>query len=134
MVPSDHAILTVGRSGKAAPSRYQQPRDRGSRTRGQKILLGVQVSLTLALISASSLFTASMQHLDELNLGVKTRRVGGCAAPVPGVARVASRAPYFRELLRQVSDLPRRFAVAISDSHRSGPPPTPIPWPRSKMF
>jgi len=88
----------------------------GAGTRSQKILLAVQVALTLALVSASGLFTSSMRRLDELNLGVKTAGVAeAMLAPMPGAGRSAPRAPYYRSLLRQVAELPGVSATALSD-------------------
>lgn len=42
-----------------------------SNTRNQKMLLVVQVALTLALVSGSGFFTSSMKHLNALNFGIE---------------------------------------------------------------
>jgi hypothetical protein len=111
------AILTVTpvwQSGRAAMSGNRGIV--GAGTRSQKALLAVQVALTLALVSCSSLFTSSMRHLDTLNLGIKTEGVSeAILVPMQGAVRGAPRASYYRDLLRQVADFPGVSATALSD-------------------
>ena len=88
----------------------------GAGTRGQKILLGVQVALTFALVSAAGLFTTSMRLLDQLNLGIRTTGVAeAMLAPAPGADRSAPRATYYRDLLRRTTELPGVSSAALSD-------------------
>jgi predicted permease len=85
--------------------------------RAQKILIGFQVALTLALVAGGSLFGSSLRRLYQIDLGVKTERVwdvmlstrpDGYSNPTPG--------PYYRDLLRQIESIPGVASATLSNN------------------
>ncbi len=88
-----------------------------SSTRTQKILLALQVALTMALIAGSSFFASSMRNLDALNIGIRTQGLSEALLdPLPGGYGNVARAPYYRELLQQVETLPDVASASLTDA------------------
>lgn len=91
-------------------------------TRGQKILLAVQIALTLALVTGSALFTASVRNMYRINFGIQPQHVWiALLQPRPGGYvnpsywnRVS--APYYRRVLEQLESLPNIASVTFTDT------------------
>ncbi len=101
---------------------------RGSGT-AQKILIGLQIALTLALVSGSSLLTASLKHLYSIDLGVTTRNVWDVMLSTrPGAKTYFVRGPYYREILSEIRDIPGVESVTLADTvpFFTFPDPEPI--------
>ena len=102
----DTTILKDSRRGMTRSSR-----------KAQKILIGLQISLTLALVTGSSLLTASLERLYNVNLGVKTRNVWDVELSTrPAERTYFSRGPYDREILTEIHRIPGVQTVALTDS------------------
>jgi predicted permease len=102
----DSTTLKDGRRGMTRSSR-----------KAQKILIGVQISLTLALVTGSSLLTASVDRLYNVDLGVKTRNVWDVELSArPAAKTYFSRGSYDREILTEVHRIPGVQTVALTDS------------------
>ncbi|HEY3937271.1 MAG TPA: FtsX-like permease family protein, partial [Bryobacteraceae bacterium] len=73
----------------------------------QKILLSAQIALTLALVVASGLFTSSIQHVYEENLGVGIRGLSESSlSPLAGGYGGWAPGPYYHQLLQKIQNLP----------------------------
>ena len=91
-------------------------------TSAQKILLAVQIALTLALITGSVLFSASVRNMYHIDFGIKPRNVWiALLSPRPGGYRnpiywnrVA--APYYRRLLNEIEALPEVVSATFTDT------------------
>jgi predicted permease len=88
----------------------------GSSTRNQKILLGTQVALTLALVSASGFFTSSLRYLYDIDLGLETRGVSMVTLTrLPGVSTKVPHGPYYRDLVGQLAAFPNVSSAVVAD-------------------
>ncbi|MBZ5725857.1 MAG: ABC transporter permease [Acidobacteriia bacterium] len=86
----------------------------GGGARSQKVLIGVQVAFTLALVMASGVFARSFRGLAHLPLGLRTGGVAEATlSPVPG-ASVADPKAYYASLLERVAALPNVRAASLS--------------------
>jgi predicted permease len=86
-----------------------------SKTRSQKLLLGAQVALTLALVCIGGLLAASIRHLYQLDLGIHTHDLSFAQLrtdPAPGGSQPDS--PYFAELRHRIETLPGVTGAAFS--------------------
>jgi putative ABC transport system permease protein len=87
----------------------------GASTRGQKVLLAVQLAVTLTLIAGSGSLTATMREIYDLNLGLNTNDVSVThLVPIPGIPRPAASGSHDRELVRQLEALPNVTAASLS--------------------
>src|SRR5262249_54052857 len=85
-------------------------------TRSQKLLLGAQVALTLALVWVGGLLAASIRNLYQLDLGIRTRDLSFAQLrtdPAPGGRPPDG--PYYAELLNRIQALPGVTAAAFSE-------------------
>jgi predicted permease len=88
----------------------------GSNSASQKILIALQVALTLTLVAVSGLFGASLKKFYEIHLGVDTRNVWDVALSTrPGVKGHFETGPYYRELLREVKSMPEVKSAVFAD-------------------
>lgn len=93
-----------------------------SSTPAQKVLLSVQIALTLALITGSAWFSASVRNMYRINFGIEPRNVWiALLSPRPGGYRnplywnrVA--APYYRRLLEEVEALPNTASATLTST------------------
>ncbi len=91
-------------------------------TAAQKILLSVQIALTLALIAGSALFNASLRNTYSIDFGVKPQHVWtALLTPQPGGYRnpmywQRSAVPYYRGLLDKIEALPGVASASLSDN------------------
>ncbi len=85
-------------------------------TRSQKLLLGAQVALTLTLVCTGGLLAASIRHLYQLDLGIRTRDLFFAQLrtdPAPGGRRPENQ--YFAELRDRIQALPGVTGAAFSE-------------------
>src|SRR5579883_592683 len=93
-----------------------------SHTAGQKILLAVQISLTLALVAGSALFAASVRNMYRIDFGIEPQNVWIARLdPVPGGYRdpaywKRTAPPYYRDLLNQIEALLDIASAAFTDA------------------
>jgi len=91
-------------------------------TAAQKILLSVQIALTLVLIAGSALFKASLTNTYKIDFGVKPQQVWtALLTPQPGGYRNPvywrhTAAPYYRGLLDRMENLPGVVCASLSDN------------------
>jgi predicted permease len=91
-------------------------------TGAQKILLGVQIALTLVLIAGSALFNASLTNSYSIDFGVKPQQVWTALLnPQPGGYRnpvywQRTAATYYRGLLERIETLPGVTSATFSDN------------------
>ncbi|MPZ17147.1 MAG: FtsX-like permease family protein [Luteitalea sp.] len=113
------AIVPVWQAGRLADAGGLKGSGRGivgTTTRTQKILLGVQVAVALALVSGSGLLTASLSRLLAVDLGMRMRGVSVVTlAGIPGVTPTATRVPYYRDLVDQLEALPDVASASVVD-------------------
>lgn len=91
-------------------------------TVAQKVLLTVQIALTLALVTGSGLFAASVRNAYQIDFGIDPQNVWAATlTPRPGGYRnpiywkgVAIR--YYRHLLEQVESLPGVVSAAFTNA------------------
>jgi predicted permease len=84
-------------------------------THAQKILLGAQIALSLALVSAATLFGASLRNTYAIDFGIQPRNVWNVVlAPRPAGYRNFAPAPYYRDLLARIEALPGVVSASIS--------------------
>jgi predicted permease len=82
----------------------------------QKLLLGAQVALTLALVAGSTLLTSSFEQLRKMNLGFQTHGVwAAMLSPRTGGYRDFDADSYYREMLRRIRELPEVSSASLSD-------------------
>ena len=87
----------------------------GASTWSQKILLAVQIAITLAMVSACGLLGTSIRHLYGLDLGFETRGVSmGLLRPDPATGTSGPAEPYRRELLTKVEGMSGVKGAALS--------------------
>ncbi|HLJ46888.1 MAG TPA: ADOP family duplicated permease [Bryobacteraceae bacterium] len=87
----------------------------GSAMRHQKILLAVQVALTLALVAGSSLFDSSIQRLYTMDLGFETRGLAeGLLSPLSGGYGSKPLDAYYRDLIRSVGNIPGTSSTCLA--------------------
>lgn len=80
----------------------------------QKILLTVQIALTLSLVTGSGLFSSSLARLYAIDLGVATQNVWTTQLdPRPGAYRDFARPAYYRDVLEQLESLPNVASVTF---------------------
>ncbi len=83
----------------------------------QRILIGVQIALTLALVAGSGLLSASLGHLYAIDLGVKTQNVWDVMLSTrPGVKTYFVRGSYYRRMLDEIRQIPGIQSAALTDS------------------
>lgn len=88
-----------------------------STSAAQKALIGLQISLTIAMVTGSSLLTASLDRLYEIDLGVKTRNLWDVELSTrPGAKTYFARGSYDREILSEIRQIPGVQTVAFTDS------------------
>lgn len=88
----------------------------GSNNASQKILIALQIALTLTLVAVSGLFGASLRKYYETDLGVDSRNVWDVMLSTrPGVQGHFETGPYYRELLREVKSMPEVKSAALAD-------------------
>lgn len=91
-----------------------------SNSSAQKILLAVQIALTLALVTGSTLFGASVKNERNIDFGIKPQNVWvALLAPRPGGYRNPGywnlhASAYYRDLLQQIEALPNTAFVSFS--------------------
>jgi len=84
-------------------------------TLAQKILLGAQIALSLALVSGATLFGASLRNTYAIDFGIQPRNVWNVVlAPRPAGYRNFAPAPYYRDLLARIEALPGVISASIS--------------------
>ena len=96
-------VRRFGRAGLSQGSRG----DAGGGIRSQKLLLGAQVALTLALVCIGGLLASSARHLHELDLGIRTSNLSAAQLrpdPAPGGRQPDGQ--YFSELRDTILALP----------------------------
>jgi predicted permease len=104
----------VRRLARATLSQGSSARTAGG-MRSQKLLLGAQVALTLALVCVGGLLAASARYLHELDLGIRTTDLSFALLrpdPTPGVRETDTQ--YFAELRASVLALPGVTGAAFS--------------------
>lgn len=88
----------------------------------QKILLGVQIALTLALVTGSALFGVSARNMRHIDFGINPQKVWeALLAPRPGGYRNpdywnAHASAYYRDLLQRIETLPNTTSASLSDT------------------
>src|SRR5262245_30418290 len=96
-------VRRFGRAGLSQSSRGAT----GGSIRSQKVLLGAQVALTLALVSVGGLLVSSARYLYELDLGFRTNDLSFARlAPDPTPGGRQADGQYFAELREKVRALP----------------------------
>lgn len=84
--------------------------------RSQKILIAVQIALTLALVVSANLFGASIRRLYSIDLGLDTHNVWDVMlSPRPDNDVKSTPGGYYRDLLRRIEVIPGITAAALSD-------------------
>ena len=82
----------------------------------QKVLIAVQIALTLALVTGAGLFGASLRSLYSLDLGVKAQHVWDVMLSArPAGYKNFAPAPYYRELVRQAETIPGVTSAVLTD-------------------
>ncbi len=82
----------------------------------QKILIGLQIALTLALVTGSGLLSESLKRYYALDLGVKAENVWDVMLSTrPGAKTYFVRGPYYRELLNEIRKIPGVKSAALTD-------------------
>jgi putative ABC transport system permease protein len=82
----------------------------------QRALIVLQISLTLSLVAGGNLLTASLHHLDTLDLGVQTRNVWDVMLSTHPAAQIYfDRAAYDRQLLSDIHQVPGVETAAFAD-------------------
>jgi predicted permease len=75
--------------------------------RTQKILISLQIALTLALVAGGSLFGSSLRRLYQIDLGVTTKNVWDVMLSArPNYFNNLVPGPYYRDLLQQIEAIP----------------------------
>ncbi len=88
----------------------------GATSSVQKILIGLQISLTLALVAGSALLSESLKQYYALDLGVKTRNVWDVTlATRPAAKSYFLRGPYDREILNEIRQIAGVKSAAFAD-------------------
>jgi putative ABC transport system permease protein len=96
-------VRRFGRAGLSQGSRGAT----GGSIRSQKLLLGAQVALTLALVSIGGLLVSSARYLYELDLGFRTNDLSFARlAPDPTPGGRQADGQYFAELRERVLAVP----------------------------
>ena len=84
--------------------------------RSQKLLLGAQVALTLALVCIGGLLATSIRHLYQLDLGIRTHDLSFALLRTdPAGGSGAPAGPYFVELRNRIQALPGVTGAAFSE-------------------
>ncbi|MPY86725.1 MAG: FtsX-like permease family protein [Luteitalea sp.] len=113
------AVAPLWQAGRLAASQPLKESERGivgSSTRAQKFLLGLQVALTVALVSGATVFTASFRTVATIDLGLNLRGVSvATLARVPGVEAPEHMRLYYRDLLHSVETLPSVSSASVTD-------------------
>jgi predicted permease len=84
----------------------------------RRVLLSLEVALTVILLVGASLLLKSYQHLRAVNLGCRTHQVltMGISLPDATYKTPLARANFYVELLRRVRALPGVKAAALTDT------------------
>jgi putative ABC transport system permease protein len=94
----------------------------------QKVLLVLQIALTLGLVAGSGLLSASLDHFYSLDLGVNARNVWDVMLSTrPGAKAYFVRGPYYRELLSEIRQMPGVVSAALTNAIPFSVIPDPEP-------
>jgi len=80
----------------------------------QKLLLATQIALTLAFVTGSALFAASLKNMYSIDLGIEPRNVW--EALLTERPNNIDAAPHYRTLLAQIESLPDIESASFSDA------------------
>lgn len=87
----------------------------GSAGRAQKVMIGMQIAFTLALVTASGVFASSFFTLQHLPLGLQPEGIADAMlSPLPGGYNFDNPAPYYASLLQKVASLPGVQSASLS--------------------
>ena len=107
--------LQVRRFGRACLSQSERSTP-VTGTRSQKLLLGAQVALTLALVCIGGLLAESIRNLYQLDLGIHTRDLSFAQLRTdPATGGRQPENSYFAELRDRIQSLPGVTAAAFSE-------------------
>lgn len=88
----------------------------GRNTGGQKVLLSVQLALTLTLVACGIMLGFSFENINGMDLGIRTDGVSEAfLAPTPEQHAGQSSLTYYQDLLATLDTLPGVTAAALSD-------------------
>ncbi len=88
----------------------------GSNNTSQKVLIALQIALTLTLVAVSGLFGASLKKFYAADLGVDSRNVWDVELSTrPEIQGHFETGPYYRELLREVKSMPQVKSAVFAD-------------------
>lgn len=88
----------------------------GGQASAQKLLLSVQLALTLALVACGEMLGLSFDNVNSMQLGIATEGVSqAILAPAPGPRVRLPSADYYRDLLRSFEAVPGVKSAALSD-------------------
>lgn len=83
---------------------------------GSRVLVAVQIALTLALVASTGLFVSSLEHLRAAPLGYRVENVAEAQLfPVPDGYKNFSQETYYRELLKTVESMPGVDSASLSN-------------------
>lgn len=82
---------------------------------GQKVLIAIQIALTLALVSGAALFSSSLRSLYKVAIGIDTQNVCDVLLSSRPGSEQSVPASYHRDLIDQVKALPSVSSVALTD-------------------
>ncbi len=109
-------IASLWQAGRLSNSEFLKESGRGliaTNTFAQKALVGTQIALTLAFVTASALFGASVKNMYSIDFGIDARSVWELdLAERPNNFDPGS---YYRGLLRQIEALPDVQSASFGD-------------------
>lgn len=79
----------------------------------QKMLIGIQIALTLAFVTASALFGASVKNMYSIDFGIDTRNVWDIE--LAERSNIFAPTSYYLDLVRQIESLPDVKSASITD-------------------
>lgn len=111
------AIWQAGRLGRSETLNETGRGVIATNSFGQKVLAGIQIALTLALVAGSALFGASLKHMYGIDFGIQPKHVWEVALSArPGGYRNFVPNAYYRDLLQAIETLPGVRAVSTADA------------------